>query len=1031
MKRKLLGILLVIALVTALIPAGALAAPERIDVTFSYSKGSSIVLGPVEISVHAGLASEYGVGSASTSPTVLDAVVAAHKIRYGDDFTQATAADYVNAGLTALFGDSGYGGHIINGNYSSDAASSAVLRAGDAVDTLLYDALTWGDYHAAFYRNDMLTRELAAEVGETVALTVKGFNIMMGSSSSARVAMPNLDVGTIDPSSGLFTTKHLTTDSEGRVTVSFDAAGTYILATNGPSNSNPVVPAWCAVTVTAATSPEEQARFIAEDKDALDVTYTDGQNLSLPTKGSSGRTMISWTSSEPAVIGDTGVVNKQMTERSVTLTATISCGSAEPQTKTFSITVPALTSFEISEKLAAAKGALTPLSLAPVEFSGLDGGSYPYEGSEAVDTNILTKARGIVNAAAPGVSVALSDSFTGDAYVAADGTIRYPSTSGPHYAEVTFALSLGGETQEKRVTAIEISKHAKTKAEAIQTAMDALTISDLLNNNPDENSITTTLKLPVGKTVGIKTDWSSDNPAVTVGTGTSSSTGQLHTILRPSPAEGDATVSLTATFDYAAMSIQYGICDAGPMPALAERQKTFTIKVPALSQSEYDAQRKLLLDGIAEDKARINNMTDDPNLPWLVSDLLAYRTAYPSTPYVISDANIRKDLDAIVNNAAATNLPGDLAKYIIALRALGYDARSTVASDGIARDIVKKLTDLVDAKDPGVTGLYTLPYVLTALQQHSTYATQAQIDYLIQSALNSADATGGWGGEFYFEDATATMVSALAAYYDTNGSVKAAIDKALSRLENAQNPDGTLGGYPDNKYNAAATGLAIAAFVSVGRDPAAVQNAGRSLVDGLYLFRNTGGYAFTPTDSSFATEQGFRGLLSADRFAASEAAYRIYDFSANDMNAATASPAQYCPVVFSLNPAGAALVLTKGGVSQAEAYPGVYDLDAGTYSYSVTKSGYETKTGTFPVTADDAATHTRKEISVSLSAVQTGGTSDISVDVYVKTHGGGCNNAYTYKSNSGKFTNLASGTVTLDAGSSVFDAIDKLLSREQ
>ena len=108
MKKKIISLLMAVAMVMALLPGAAFATDGAVKVTFSYSSGNALVVAPTELSVTAGLAAAYGVGTATSEPTVLDAVVAAHVKKYGDAFTPATSSDYVDSSLSKAFGQSGY-----------------------------------------------------------------------------------------------------------------------------------------------------------------------------------------------------------------------------------------------------------------------------------------------------------------------------------------------------------------------------------------------------------------------------------------------------------------------------------------------------------------------------------------------------------------------------------------------------------------------------------------------------------------------------------------------------------------------------------------------------------------------------------------------------------------------------------------------------------------------------------------------------------------------------------------------------------
>lgn len=88
--------------------------------------------------------------------------------------------------------------------------------------------------------------------------------------------------------------------------------------------------------------------------------------------------------------------------------------------------------------------------------------------------------------------------------------------------------------------------------------------------------------------------------------------------------------------------------------------------------------------------------------------------------------------------------------------------------------------------------------------------------------------------------------------------------------------------------------------------------------------------------------------------------------------------ASSCPVTFQTTPADAAVaVKDSNGSPVSAARDGVYDLAAGTYTYTVT-SGDKSKSGTLVITADDAANHTPQTVTVSLSSSQSGGGSSSS-----------------------------------------------------
>ncbi len=103
------------------------------------------------------------------------------------------------------------------------------------------------------------------------------------------------------------------------------------------------------MAIAIPASAEASADLLA-DFDALErVKFTDFryydasvlENLSLPQKGASGNTTITWSSSDSAVINpETGVLTRPALTKNVNLTATITDGEDNEMTKVFSIRVP-------------------------------------------------------------------------------------------------------------------------------------------------------------------------------------------------------------------------------------------------------------------------------------------------------------------------------------------------------------------------------------------------------------------------------------------------------------------------------------------------------------------------------------------------------------------------------------------------------------------------------------------------------------------------------------------------------------------
>lgn len=412
-----------------------------------------------------------------------------------------------------------------------------------------------------------------------------------------------------------------------------------------------------------------------------------------------------------------------------------------------------------------------------------------------------------------------------------------------------------------------------------------------------------------------------------------------------------------------------------------------------------------------------SGVLNDGNMLWFLADMAVYNELYPETENVLSETEKRACLDKIIAYAESATTPGDLSKAILALRALGYDAKNVYTKDLTKIDVVKKLTDLVDSRTASVTNVYTLPYVIIALLSGENYATEKQMSYLTEAAVTSKTS---WQNTRWGTDAATPMMLALSAFYDENEDVKAILDETAEALEALVPVSGLLGG------NAASCGLAIAGFAAMGIDPALVANGENTIIDGLLSTANDTNDGFGNQNNSFSTEQGFRGLLAWQALKLSEK--RMYDFADYPMDEAHATWAENCPVTFSVIPADATVTI-DGSEAVSE---NNFDLAEGTHTYTIEKSGYITKTGTVTISADEAANHTAKAVRVSLSSAGGSYNEDdnlVTVNIKVMMHDGDeCGNSYTYKRNPSKYTAIVNESVEIENGQTVFDVLDAALT---
>lgn len=489
--------------------------------------------------------------------------------------------------------------------------------------------------------------------------------------------------------------------------------------------------------------------------------------------------------------------------------------------------------------------------------------------------------------------------------------------------------------------------------------------------------------------------------------------------------DGKTAVETSADYRYAA--------DAAGVHKLVFTAKSGKLTSPTYTVTlNVQPETVLVMHNIAA-KYAASGVVQDGNSYWLAADMMAYEKTFPDSANKLTREQKQAMVDVAVKTLETSTSPGDLAKSIIALTAMGYDATKITTDSGAALDGVAKLAAMVnDKKNTDVTNIYTLPYVMIALQQFGdTY--KAELDKLTNSALDQKLENGGWSwGANFDADATNPVILALAPYVETNPDVKDAMDKAVTAMAAYQNEKGSVG-------NGASTGLAIAAVSALGMDPAAFVNktSGKSLVDGLLVNALTSEDGFDSNENSFGTEQGFRGLIALANYQEGKS-YRLYDFSGQTLVPAVATFwAKNAAVSVKTIPEDAAVVVKRGETEvAADKVHGAYDLPAGDYTYTVSKDGYVTKTGSFTITAEQVAGHEKQTIHVSLVSAGSGsgsGSKTVNVTVKVMVPPADQSKRYTYKHDSRSYTNLltTTGKVTVTAGSSVRDAFVTALDRDK
>lgn len=594
MRKRLLSLLLTFVMIIGVLPVQVFAVDDSITVYVTISDKGVLAadkngepMGYRAVSV----ADRDNDGKL----TVSDALIAAHT-EYSINGTEDYGISYGYA--SKLWGKttSNLLAFVNNAGVSTSWDKKTISDGDSIVASINKDSLYYADWYTYF---DAAVKEVRPETEFT--LTLKGFQGMAGGTAEA---VSGVSVG-LWKDGAFSSVDDGVTDAAGQVRLSFADSGTYYVTASGTVrdevtdyNSYPyeTLEADCPIIapVCVVTIPEEKtdAEYVADDRAALDITYADGQNLTLPNKGASNQTSITWCSSNSDIISNDGVFTRPDQDTDVTLTATITCGQVS-DTKEFPFTVLG--------RLNAAKAVLTAENLTPVEFSnpGDAAGTYKFE-SPAKDTNILTMANDALEGL--GVEVIFEDGFS-SSLIAEDGTINYP-TDASQSVELAFKLTVGSESAAHSVT-VTIPKHAQTKTEAINAMIAAMPEhmqdADVLNGNRSLDAVTTELKLPIGKSTGVHIDWTSGNEDIIKIDSSSKNTNSKYPtgrvcgtiVARPGVGEEDATVTLTFKPYYDAGST---VGAAGPMPDPIPTG-TITVTVPAVTGDEMQG----VVDNAAND----------------------------------------------------------------------------------------------------------------------------------------------------------------------------------------------------------------------------------------------------------------------------------------------------------------------------------------------------------------------------------------------------------------------------------------------
>ena len=240
--------------------------PTNTKVLVRAQDGGAWLHQPMVSELTGGEAEKYGYTDKVEGVSVLDALVAAHVMVYGDKFTPATAKQYLainpnNDWESKVFGrETGFHGFYINGDFPTNEAGATrpkvtdtKLLDGDVLDYFVgSDAENQNDYYT------WLDVPATMTSGEDITVTVKGVQALEPDATQANaqplegvgLAWLDMTTGTIKPIDGVVT------DENGKATFTVveGAATGYLVATTATYHTH---------TTYALMNPSEQIKMVS------------------------------------------------------------------------------------------------------------------------------------------------------------------------------------------------------------------------------------------------------------------------------------------------------------------------------------------------------------------------------------------------------------------------------------------------------------------------------------------------------------------------------------------------------------------------------------------------------------------------------------------------------------------------------------------------------------------------------------------------------------------------------------------------
>ena len=554
---------------------------------------------------------------------------------------------------------------LVIGYASGDSASSVTQNLTLPATGIDGSSNTWVSNNTAVVSNTgVVTRPVTSDASVTITATItvgsasdtKAFPItvkaQMTDAQAVAAAKEALAIGYATGDSASSVTQNLTLPATGidNSTMAWVSSDTSVVSNAGvvtqPVSQDASVTMTATITVGTASDTKPfpitvkaqttDAQAVAAEKTALAIRYALGdsalsvtQNLTLSTSGVDATT-VAWVSSDSS-ISNTGVVTRPLTgSTEVSLTATITRGTAS-DTKVFNLVVkPQLTD---TQAVAAAKAGLA------ITYASGDSAS-------SVTQNLTLPATGLDNSTITWLS---SDTD----FVSNAGVVSQPQTQD---ASVTMTATITvGSTNDTKAFPITVNAQL-TDAQAVAAAKAALTIT--FGEGESAAGVTQNLTLPASGVYGTSITWSSSDPIHV------SNSGVVN-----QPATADVNATLTATITLRAAS------DTKDFPLTVKARMT---EAQALARIKGDLEI-----GYADGDSA-NSVTQ--NLTLLASGPFNSTISWASnTENVVSDAGVvtqplTGDASVTMTATITVGSTSDTKDFPITVKAQMSDAQAVAAA---------------------------------------------------------------------------------------------------------------------------------------------------------------------------------------------------------------------------------------------------------------------------------------------------------------------------------------------------------------